>query len=120
MGAGCGPFVCPDRVLSPRGGDKSVVSDQAARRLIAVGHAQFPPRTVAIGVDRRLRHAQSPGDLLGAQVTVDQPQAFPLPRGEQLDRIVDHSLRRAHKMNTLTTRERHSLDVMVALARFSV
>lgn len=37
-------------------------------------------------------------------MTIDQPQAFPLAGGEQFDGIIDLILRRAHKMNRLTTR----------------
>jgi hypothetical protein len=112
--------VCPDRVLSRRGGDSRIVVGETARGLVAVVDAQFSPRPVAIGVDRSLGHAQLAGDLLGTQVAIDQPQAFPLSRGEQFYGIVDDRLRRAHKMSTLTTRARFRLDAMVALATLAL
>lgn len=60
---------------------------QQARGGVAVVHAQLAARPVAVGVDGGLRHAELAGDLLGRQVLIDQPQALPLPGGEQVDRI---------------------------------
>jgi hypothetical protein len=65
----------------------AVVAAQEAGRLIAVGNAQLAPRSVAIGVDRGLGHPQLAGDLLGAEVLVDEPQAFPFALRQQLDRL---------------------------------
>jgi hypothetical protein len=45
--------------------------EDAARRVIAVGRAQPPPRLVQVPVDRVLGKAQLAGDLLGAHMTVD-------------------------------------------------
>ena len=56
-----------------------------ARGGVAIVYAQFPPRAVAVGVDRRLRHAELPGDLLGGEMLVDEPQALPFTGGEQID-----------------------------------
>jgi hypothetical protein len=41
----------------------TIVIHQAAGGLVTVTGAQFPPRAVAIGVDRGLGHAKFPGDL---------------------------------------------------------
>jgi hypothetical protein len=86
---------------------------EAARGVISVARAQFPPRSVAIGVDRRLGHAQFPGDLFGAQMTIDQPQAFALPRGQAFDRVLSHGLRLAHRLSTLAVRAWRRLDSIV-------
>ena len=56
--------------------------------VIAVGDAELAARTVAIGVDRGLGHPQFAGDLLGAEVPVDQTQALPLARSQQFDLLV--------------------------------
>ena len=53
--------------------------------MIAVRDPEFAPRAVAIGVDRRLRHAQFAGDLLGAEMLVYQAQTLALALREQLD-----------------------------------
>lgn len=87
--------------------------DEAARGVIAVVSAQFPPRSVAIGVDRRLGHAKFSGDLFGAQMTIDQTQAFALPRGQAFDGVLSHSLRLAHRLNTLAVRAWRRLDSIV-------
>jgi hypothetical protein len=55
---------------------------------VAIVHAQLPPRAVAVGVDRRLGHAELPGDLLGGQVLVDKPQALALTRRKKRGWIV--------------------------------
>ncbi len=78
-----------------------------------IADAELLARPVAIGVDRRLRHPEFAGDLLGAEVTVDQSQAFALPRGQKLDWVCGDLLRCAHKMNTLATRVGARLLVMV-------
>ena len=56
-------------------------------RRIAILDAQLAPRAVAVGVDRGLGHAELPRDLLGAQVLIDQAQAFALSRRQEPDRI---------------------------------
>jgi len=60
---------------------------QQARGLVPVGNAQLASGPVAIGVHRSLGHAELPGDLLGTEMLVDKPQAFALPRRQQLNRI---------------------------------
>ena len=69
---------------------------QEAGRGVAVVHPQLAARPVAVGVDRGLGHAELSGDLLGRQVLVDQPQTFPLPRGEQANRIGGDVQARGH------------------------
>jgi hypothetical protein len=60
---------------------------QQPRRLVAVGDAELAARTVAVGVDGGLRHPELAGDLLRAEMLVDQPQAFSLTGSEELDRV---------------------------------
>ena len=91
----------------------TIVIHQAARRLVAVTGAQFPPRAVAIGVDRCLGHAKFTGYLFRTQVTIDQTQAFTLPRGQAFDGILSHGLRLAHRLNTLPARAWRRLDSIV-------
>ena len=67
----------------------NVVAAQHPGGLVAVVHAELAPRTVAVGVDRGLRHAQLAGDLLGAEMLVDEPQALPFALRQQLDRLGD-------------------------------
>ena len=67
-----------------------------ARSGIAVLDAQLAPRAVAIGVDRRLRHAEFTGDLFGRKVLVDQPQAFALARREKPHQIIGDDVARSH------------------------
>jgi hypothetical protein len=62
----------------------AVLGAQQTRRLVAVGNAELAPRAVAIGVDRGLGHAELAGDLLGAEVLVDEAQAFPFALRQQL------------------------------------
>ncbi len=50
-------------------------------------------------------------------MTVDKPQAIPLPGSEKLDKVLDRLLRRAHKVNRLDTRVRTSLLAMATLPR---
>ena len=54
--------------------------------MVAVSDAQLAPRAVAIGVHRGLRHAQFAGNLLGAEMLMDEAQAITLALGQQLDR----------------------------------
>ena len=54
-------------------------------RLIAVADAKFPARAIAIGIDGSLRHPKFTRDLLGAQMLVDQTQAFALALGQKVD-----------------------------------
>ena len=86
---------------------------EASRGVVPIVGAQFPPRSVAIGVDRGLGHAQFSGDLFGTQMTIDQPQAFTLPRGQAFDGVLSHGLRLAHKLNTLAARAWRRLDSIV-------
>ena len=62
---------------------------QDAGGLEAVVDAQLAPGAVAIGVDRRLGHAELAGDLLGAEMLVDQPQAITLTRCQHVDSVRD-------------------------------
>lgn len=78
--------------------------------LIPVAGAQFLAGAVAIGVDRILGHAELAGDLLGAEMPVHQPQAFPLPRGQSIEDIFAHVLRLAHRLSKLTVRGGPRLD----------
>jgi hypothetical protein len=57
-------------------------------RLVAIGNAQLAASPVAVGVDRRLGHAEFAGDLLRTQMLVDKPQAFALALGKQLGGMV--------------------------------
>ena len=112
-----GLVVCPDWIMSRRDGDNRVMVGQGARGAVAVAYAQLSPGAVAIGVDRGLGHAKLPGDLFGTEMTVDKPQAIPLPGSEKPDKVLDRLLRRAHKVNRLDTRARTSLLAMVTLLR---
>jgi hypothetical protein len=67
-----------------------------ARGGIAVVDAKLLARAVAVGVHRGFGHPQLAGDLLGRQMLVDQTQAFPLPGGEQADRIDGRGRARWH------------------------
>ena len=58
---------------------------QQAGGLVPVVHAELAPGPVAVGVDGGLRQAQLAGDLLGAEVLVDKPQALPFALRQQLD-----------------------------------
>jgi len=66
-------------------------------RGIAVVDPQLAARTIAIGVDRCLRHAELARDLLGRQMLIDQPQALALTWREQGGRIGSDVCTRAHK-----------------------
>lgn len=61
---------------------------QQAGGLVAVGDAELAAGPVAVGVDRGFRHAELAGDLLGAQMLVDEAQAFALALRKQLDGIL--------------------------------
>lgn len=82
-------------------------------RFIAVPGPQLPPGPVAIGVHGRFGHPQLAGDLFGTQVTIDQAQTLAFPRGQAFDGVLGHSLRLAHRMNTLAVRGRRRLDSIV-------
>jgi hypothetical protein len=60
---------------------------QDAGGLEAVVDAELAARAVAVGVDGRLRHAEFAGDLLGAEMLVDQPQAITLTRCQHVDSV---------------------------------
>ena len=53
--------------------------------MIAVGDPQLAPRAVAVGIDRRLGHAQFAGDLFGAEMLVHQAETIALTLREQFD-----------------------------------
>ena len=63
----------------------NVVAAQQPGGLIPVVDAELSARAVAVGVDRGLRHPQLAGDLLGAEVLVDEAQALPFALRQQLD-----------------------------------
>jgi hypothetical protein len=71
-----------------------------AGRGVAIAHAQLASGAVAIGVDRGLGHAKLTGDLLGAEVSIHQPQAFPLTRRQKFDATIGHSLSCPHRVNS--------------------
>jgi hypothetical protein len=48
-------------------------------------HAETLARLVEVGVYGVLGDLQFAGDLLGRQVPINQPKAFPLTRGQLLD-----------------------------------
>jgi hypothetical protein len=64
----------------------NVILAQEARRLVAIIHAELAAGAIAVGVHRGLGELQLAGDLLGAEVLVDQAQAVTLTLREQLDR----------------------------------
>ena len=61
-------------------GRAGIAGGQEPRGGVAVVHAQALTRLVEVGVDGVLGDAELAPDLLGAQVFIDQPQAFALPR----------------------------------------
>jgi hypothetical protein len=63
---------------------------------VAILDAQLAPRTVAIGVDRGLRHAEFAGDLLRRQMLIHKPQTFAFAGGEQSHRVIDDVVACAH------------------------
>lgn len=50
------------------------------------GHAQASTRLVEVAVDGVLRDAQPAGDFLRMKMVSDQPEAFPLARGQPIYR----------------------------------
>jgi len=87
--------------------------DERARGGVAVRNPQLAAGAVAIGVDRRLRHAELSRDLLGAQVPIDKPQTLALSGGQKLDRVHAAVCRCAHRMNRLATRVGQRLVAML-------
>lgn len=120
MGDDPAAIVCPDRVLSRRGGDNGFVVGETARGLITIVNAKLSPRSVAIGVDRGLGHAQLAGDLFGAEMAIDEPQAFPLPGGQELDSAVDCIPRGAHNAFRIPSRAQGRLPATVALTALAL
>jgi hypothetical protein len=59
--------------------------EDPARGVVAVGRAQATAGLVQVPVDGVLGEAQLAGDLLGAHVAIDQPQAFALTLGEAVE-----------------------------------
>lgn len=69
---------------------------QGAGRGETVLHAQPAAGLVEVGVNGVLGDVQFAGDLLGRKMTVDQPQALALTRGELIERVwspLTHGLR---------------------------
>lgn len=60
--------------------------DQQTGGVPSAGDAQTAARLVEVAVDRVLGDPQPPGDFLGMQMVGDQPEAFPLARGQPADR----------------------------------
>ena len=89
---------------------------QGAGGGVTVADPQLAARTIAIGVDRGLRHAQLASDLLGAEVPIDQTQTVALPRSQKLNCICGGLDLCAHKTNTLATRVTGRLLVMLRQA----
>jgi len=69
---------------------------QQARGGVAVVDPQALARLVQVGVDGVLGDAELASDLLGAQVLIDQSQAFALAGGEQFQRLFRHGRRLGH------------------------
>lgn len=115
MGADPAAGVCPDRVLSRRGGDNGFVVGETAGGRISVVNAKLSPRSVAISINRGLGHAQLAGDLFGAQMAIDKPQAFPLSGSQELDCTVDCIPRLAYNAFRLPSRAQGRLPATVAL-----
>lgn len=69
--------------------------------MVAVADPQLAASAVAIGVDGGLGHPQLAGDLLGAEMTVHQAQALPLPRGQKFN-LIGHDP--SSQMESATTR----------------
>ena len=67
---------------------------------VAILDAELAASAVAIGVDRRLGHAELAGDLFGGQVLIDQPQAFALTRRKKRRWIVGDIRSCAHNEST--------------------
>jgi hypothetical protein len=51
-----------------------------------------------MGVDGVLRDAQTPGDLLGAEMLIHQPQAFPLARRQYTEQLIRPFVQLTHRM----------------------
>ena len=67
---------------------------------VAILDAELAASAVAIGVDRRLGHAQFAGDLLRRKMLVDEPQAFALARRKKRRWIVRDIRSCAHDGST--------------------
>ncbi len=79
----------PDRVgsRSDRDGRGVVPGGEQPGRLVAIVDSQPMARLIDVGVDGVFGDSQPPGDLLGAEVLMDQPQALALARSQLLDRL---------------------------------
>ena len=64
---------------------------EAPGGLVAIAGPQLAAGAVAIGVHRGLGHAQFAGDLLGTEMTIDQPQALAFARCQTFDQILHHA-----------------------------
>ena len=83
------------------------MSGQQPCRLVAISNAEFAPGAVTVGVDRRLRHSQFAGDLLGREVLINEAQAFALSRRQELDFRVLRNVSLAHSENN---KDSHALS----------
>jgi hypothetical protein len=77
-------FGYPDRVASRCVGDGAIMRGDEAGGVVARIDPQALARLVEVGVDGVFGNAQAPGDLLGTQMLINQTQAFPLSRGQNI------------------------------------
>jgi hypothetical protein len=91
----------PDRIPSRRGGEaeRSILSGHKAGGLIAGLDAEPLARLVDVRIDRVFGDAKAAGDLLGAEMLVDEPQTLPFAGGEKLQRAIRPPLNFAHNVN---------------------
>ncbi len=80
----------PDRVASRRvrDGVSAVVGGDQAGGVVPRIDAQALARLIEVCVDSVLGNAEAAGDFLRAEVLIDQPETFPLSRGQQNGRRV--------------------------------
>jgi hypothetical protein len=67
---------------------------------VAVVDTELAPRAIAVGVHRRLGHAELAGDLLRRKVLIDEPEALALARRKKPGRIIDDVRSCAHNPDT--------------------
>ena len=79
-------FGYPDRVASRRIRDGAIVCGDETSGVVSCLHPQALARLIEMGIDGVLRDSEAPGDLLGAEVLINQPQTFALTRGQYIER----------------------------------
>jgi len=89
MGTGREVLAYPYRVRSRSDGDARgvVPGGQQAGRLVAVLRAQALASLIHMCVDSVFRDSQLSADLLGAEMLMNQPEAFALSRRQEFDRL---------------------------------